>query len=167
MVVQFSIFETCKAWHWVISTNVPPTMIVLHEKARFVWTYDKTRHTIVELYPARIIRNVAERKKRGHMQSRVVKRGRRDCDERSLQPIRLEIPLVLINRMSVQLDLQFPYRVYALYSERRKYVLQKQTQLYLTRSFKKILKSRKRLQLSKNSSITKLSYKFFMLTILY
>lgn len=129
MVVQFSIFETCKAWHWVISTNVPPTMIVLHEKARFVWTYDKTRHTIVELYPARIIRNVAERKKRGHMQSRVVKRGRRDCDERSLQPIRLEIPLVLINRMSVQLDLQFPYRVYALYSERRKYVLQKQTQL--------------------------------------
>lgn len=38
-------------------------MIVLHEKVRLVWTYDKTRHTIVELYPAGIIRNVAERGK--------------------------------------------------------------------------------------------------------
>lgn len=75
-------------------------MIVLLGKTRFVWTYDKTHYTIVELYPAGIIRNVAKRKKREHTRSRVVKRGRRDCDEKSLQPIRLEIPLILINRMS-------------------------------------------------------------------
>lgn len=75
-------------------------MIMLHGKIRFVWTCDKTHCTIVELYPAGIIRNVAKRKKRERTRSRVVKRGRRDCDVRSLQPIRLEIPLILINRMS-------------------------------------------------------------------